>query len=399
MSVQDKLNVFGSPQFDNALVSYHEITHKPYGLPAYNNSDKIRIDINFQDIILDISSSYIYIEGTFKDTDDAKPCYLSNNALAFLFDEIRYEVGGEALAVVRNPGITSAMKILVSADPNHSLVETGWGLSKEEQAILDKNSHTFSGKLPLKHLMGFAEDYNKAIISLKHELILDIARSFKNCYAGLGEADISITRVEWKIKHLMLEDETKLKLFSRIASEPLIRMAYRSWDLYELPSLRKTKNDVWSVKTTTSLERPRHILLAFQDGTTPIKFHHANINNIRVYLNELVFPYERWNLDFEKNLYAQAFSSYASFQTLFYARPDYACNPLMNYVEFKKLPIFVIDCSHQSEAINSSTVDLRLEFEASKNFSSDTRVFILVMHDTLVGYNPLSGNVQKILHQ
>ena len=176
-------------------------------------------------------------------------------------------------------------------------------------------------------------------------------------------------------------------------------MAYRSWDLYELPSLRKTKNDVWSVKTTTSLERPRHILLAFQDGDTPIKFHHANINNIRIYLNALIFPYERWNLDFEKNLYSPAYNSYTDFQASFYNRPDYACNPMMNYTQFKERPIFVIDCSHQSEAVNSSTVDLRLEFEASENFSSDTRVFILVMHDTLVGYNPLTGNVQKIVHQ
>lgn len=400
--VQDKLNIFGTPLFDTTLVGFHEITHKPYGLPAYKPSDKIHIDINYHDLVLDISDSYVYIEGTFKDKDQTKPCHLTNNALAFLFNEIRYESGGETIAVVRNPGITSALKILVSNNPNRSILETSWGLHSGEQAILDKTSHTFSGKLPLKHVMGFAIDYRKALVNLKHELILEIAQSFKHCYGGAGEADLVITKIEWKIKHMKLNDETKLRLFSRISSEPIIQMAYRSWDLYELPSLRQTKNDVWSVKTTTSLERPRYILIAFQNDTStsasqmvPLKFQHANINNIRIYLNSEVFPHERWNLDFTKNLYTPAYDAYKSFQASYYVRPDYACNPLMNYNEFKKQPVFVFDCSHQSEAVNLSTVDLRIEFEASENFSSSTSVFMVVIHDTLVQYNPLTGNVQK----
>ena len=74
----------------------------PYGSPS---SDEIHISVNSQDLILDISESYIYIEGTFQSKDATKKCYLTNNALAFLFDESRYEMGGEEVVNVRKPGI------------------------------------------------------------------------------------------------------------------------------------------------------------------------------------------------------------------------------------------------------------------------------------------------------
>lgn len=402
---EERLNVFGAPPFNNILVGLNEISHKPYGSPGYKPSDKITININFQDLVLDIASSYIYIEGTFESKDATKPCYLTNNALAFLFDDIRYQAGGEILGEVRNPGITSALKLLVSSDDRNSLLPMGWGLHKNEQSIIDAGSRVFSGKLPLKYLMGFAEDYTKAVINLKHELTLIIARSFNQCYGSETAgalAELTITKIEWRVKHLMLDDEHKLNMVNRLSSRP-IRMAFRSWDLYELPSLRQTKDDVWSVKTTTLLETPRYILLAFQRDnatattTSPINFSHVNISNIRVYLNSNVYPYERWNLDFDKNLYSSAYSCYVDYQSEYYNRPDHLCNPMLSYNKFKNLPVFVINCSHQSEAVSTSTVDLRIEFEATEKFPSGTRAYLLLLHDTLVDYNPTTGHVQKIL--
>jgi hypothetical protein len=114
MATSDKIEVFTEPILDNSIISLEEHTYKPYGSPSFNNSDEIRIPIHFQDIILDVSESYIYIEGTFEPSDAAKICYLSNNALAFLFDEIRYEMGGEQVAVVRKPGITTVLKTVAS---------------------------------------------------------------------------------------------------------------------------------------------------------------------------------------------------------------------------------------------------------------------------------------------
>lgn len=244
-ATSDKIEVFSEPIFDNSIVSFEEHTYKPYGSPTFKSSDEIRISVNFQDIILDISESYIYIEGTFKPKDATKKCFLSNNTLAFLFDEIRYEMGGEEVVNVRKPGITTTLKTIASVDPFQAkiLVSSGWGLNEQRQTLVDETSHVFSGKLPLRYLMGFAEDYNKGIFNVKQELILIIARNFTNCYIGEVDADIKIDKIEWKIRHIIPDDRQKLKIMTRMNKGANIQIPYRKWDLYELPALRPAR--VW----------------------------------------------------------------------------------------------------------------------------------------------------------
>ncbi|CAG9814243.1 unnamed protein product [Phaedon cochleariae] len=348
-------------------MSLHEQTYKPYGSPSFKNSDEIRIAVNFQDLILDISESYIYIEGKFTPNDATKTCYLSNNALAFLFDEIRYEMGGEQVCMVRKPGITTTMKSMISyGESNMKFLETiGWGLDGGKQVLLDKASNVFSGKLPLKYLMGFAEDYCRGILNIKQELILIIARSFKNSYIGEVDADVEINKIEWKIRHVMPSDKQKLKLLTRLnrSSTAKVKIAYRMWDLYELPTIRETASDIWAVKTTNSLERPRYIIIGFQntDNTDNrsediTQFTHAGVSNIRLYLNSEVYPYERWNLDFDKKLDAVAYYAYDNFQRSYYGKD--MSEPMMSIEEFRKNPLFIIDCNHQPDAMKSSTVDI-----------------------------------------
>lgn len=398
----EKMAIFSEPILDNSIVSLEEHTYKPYGSPTFKNSDEIRIPIHFQDIILDISESYIYIEGSFEPKEANKKCWLSNNALAFLFDEIRYEMGGEQVAVVRKPGITSTMKAMVSFSQmeKNSLLACGWGLDENYQHILDKTSHTFSGKLPLKHLIGFAEDYTKGIFNVKQELILIIARNFCNSYEGEVDANIKIDKIEWKIRHIMPDDKQKIKIMSRMnKGANNINVAYRKWDLYELPALRETSSDVWALRTSTSLERPRFIIIAFQASGycdnrqhNATQFTTADISDIRLYLNSAVYPYERWNLDFSKKLFAPAYYTYENFQKSYYGRD--MGYPLLDYELYLGNPVFVIDCNHQPEAVKSSTVDVKLEFQTRKTtFPKDTKVYALVIHDSFLSYNILNGTV------
>ncbi|CAG9813086.1 unnamed protein product [Phaedon cochleariae] len=177
-------------------------------------------------------------------------------------------------------------------------------------------------------------------------------------------------------------------------------MAYRMWELYELPSLRRTATDIWAVKTTTSLERPRYIIIGFQNiensddiSKDVTKFTHANINNIRLYLNSEVYPYERWNLDFDKKLDSAAYYAYENFQRSYYDKD--MGEPMMNIEEFRKNPLFLIDCRHQPDALKSSNVDIKLEFETRRTqFPDNTRVYALILHDAYLTYSALDGSIQ-----
>ncbi|CAG9814174.1 unnamed protein product [Phaedon cochleariae] len=313
-------------------------------------------------------------------------------------------MGGEQVSMVRKPGITTTMKTMISyGASNVKFLETvGWGLCDEKQVILDQSTHIFSGKLPLKYLMGFAEDYNKGILNIKQELILIIARSFKNSYMGDCDADIELNKIEWRIRHVMPSDKQKLKLLNRLNKNATakVKIAYRMWDLYELPTIRETASDIWAVKTTSSLERPRYVIIGFQhtDHTDNVskditKFIHAGVNNIRLYLNSEVYPYERWNLDFDKKLDAIAYYAYDNFQRSYYGKD--MGEPMMSIEEFRKNPLFIIDCYHQPDAMKASTVDIKLEFETRKTkFPSNTKVYALILHDAFLTYSALDGSIQ-----
>ena len=62
-----------------------------------------------------------------------------------------------------------------------------------------------------------------------------------------------------------------------------------------------------------------------------------------------------------------------------------------------RIPLIVFDCSKQNENLKSAPVDVRLEFEAIKNFPSKTSAFCLIIHDRIIQYKPISGDVKKLM--
>lgn len=105
-----------------------------------------------------------------------------------------------------------------------------------------------------------------------------------------------------------------------------------------------------------------------------------------------MFPYIKYDLNFEIGRYSLAYQDYSNFQKTYYERePD----PLISFEKYKTNPIFVIDCSKQDEVIKNLTVDVQLEFEAIDNFPDKTSVYCLILHDCVYRYNPTTGDVRR----
>lgn len=89
------------------------------------------------------------------------------------------------------------------------------------------------------------------------------------------------------------------------------------------------------------------------------------------------------------------YDMYVNFQNSFYGKE---CEPLLNRSQFiTYTPLFVIDCSRQNESLKSAPVDVRLEFEAHANFPASTSAYCLILHDRIIQYNPVSGDVKKLV--
>ncbi|KYN18876.1 hypothetical protein ALC57_08806 [Trachymyrmex cornetzi] len=256
----DILNITGEPIFDDRIVKIETHTYNPFANTTFGYTDEIRIPIQQQDLYTLPCESFLYVEGrlTVKKKNDQTPTTLVNNCVAFMFDEIRYELNGVEIDRSRNVGITSTLKNYVSPTYDKALIalNAGWNTRS------DTEKGHFNFCVPLSMLLGFCEDYKRLIVNARHELILIRARNDNNCLVGNPVTEIELFKVQWRMPHVALNEINKLSMLLTLESGRYLSMSFRSWDLYEYPLLQNTTKHSWAVKTATQLEKPRYLCSA-----------------------------------------------------------------------------------------------------------------------------------------
>lgn len=393
----DILDVIEKVKFDELITRIEYHAHSPYVTSTFNHNDEIRIPIMHQDIYSLPSKSFLYIEGKLEGPPAAlATTKLVNNGIVYLFDEIRYELNGIEVDRTKNLGLTTTAKGYVSYTPNEvrSLQNAGW----ENDQLSIGNNH-LNVCIPLKCLLGFAEDYNKIIINVRQELVLIRAKNDHNALYDENnsqEVTVKLNKIQWRVPYINVANAERLSLLKLLERNKSLQLGFRSWSTYEYPLLPATNKHTWQVKTSSQLEKPRYILIILQTDRknnrdkNSTDFDHCEVNNVKLYLNSEYYPYDDMHLDFTNNKYALLYDMYTKFQTSYYSRSGYP-EPLVNVKYFKNLtPIFVIDCSHKNESIKSATVDIRLEFESKTSFPPNTSAYCIIIQDRLVEYNPMT---------
>ncbi|XP_044010192.1 uncharacterized protein LOC122853842 [Aphidius gifuensis] len=404
------LAINSSVQFDESISHYEIHAHQPYGSSSFNNSDEIRITIQNQDLFILPSKSFLHISGKLskKNTQTAPTkVKLVHNAMCHMFDEIRYEINGIEVDKSKNVGVTSTIKNYLSINASTNLENAGW-MSIDENVQLTNDDGYFDVCIPLKMLLGFAEDYKKIIVNAKHEIILirsrnDINSIIPNDDTVVAEEqiDINIMKIEWLIPYVMLSNKQKIEMMKYIQKDPLISIGFRSWELYEYPLLPRTNKHIWTIKTASQLEKPRYVILVFQTNRknqwnkNANNFDHCNISDVKLHLNSQIYPYGNLNLDINKNQFALLYEMYANFSESYYGNQQQFS--ISKEIFKSKLPFIVIDCSRQNEMLKSGPVDVRLEFESKENFPADTSAYCLIIHDRILEYKPISGIIRKLI--
>lgn len=397
------LNIRGSADYDDSITSIQHHSYNPY-TASFNNCDEIRIAIQQQDLCLLPSDSYLYIEGNIEREKDAAATLVSpklvNNWVAFLFDEIRYELNGFEIDRCKNAGVTSLMKGYLSFTPNEMFKMEIAGWSKERKEAKGE----FNCCIPLKNLFGFAEDYRSIIMNAKHELIIIRSRTDTNALVGDNNiVKFILNKIQWRIPHIQVNDVEKLRMLNYLDKKQPIELTYRSWELYEHPALTANDKHIWSVKTSSQVNTPRYIIIGFQTNrNNQIKadksiFDHCQLTDLKVYLNSISYPYENLNIDFDKNKYSVLYDMYTRFQESFY-HDRMQSLPLLTLSNFKDVaPLVAIDCSRQNEALKKSVIDIRIELQTKENICQQTSAYCMIIHDNIVIYNPYTSIVHRMI--
>lgn len=396
------LDVTASINFDDSVVDVEWHSHNPYTSNTFKNSDEIRIPVHQQDVYTLPSKSFLIIEGKIKktdDTDDDTTKFVSN-AMAFLFDEIRYEISGVEIDRVKNVGLTTTMKNILTARPTdvNWMENAGWNLRNGGVDEL-KNKSKFCFCVPLKLLLGFAEDYNHILLNVKQELVLLRSSTDVNAVVQTTAHDfkIDISKIVWKIPYIRVDDEIKLSLMKIVERDQPLTIPFRRWQIHEYPSLPTSQFQTWTVKTSSMMEKPRYVIFGFQTdrkdkvGKIASHFDYCDLENVKLYLNSKYYPYDNFNGN-----KALLYELYSNFQSSYYVESNN--QPCLTVADFlAKVPLFVIDCSKQPETLKTGSLDVRIEFQCAAAIPANTAAYCLIIHEAIVQYTPLSGIVKKIV--
>lgn len=407
--MEDILEIRSGVEFDESVSHYEIHAHQPYTTSNFNNSDEIRISIQHQDLNLLPSRSCIHVIGKLVKSDGSalSRTSLVNNGICHLFEEIRYELNAIEIDRCKNVGLTTVMKGWPSFNPSQKTILENAGWLCEDAYSITNAAGFFDVFIPLNTILGFAEDYRKIIVNMKHELVLSRSRTDLNAVVQTAHNDayepfkIEISKIEWLMPYVQLSTQYKIRLLRQIEKNKPISMSFRSWELYEYPTLPTSSRHVWTVKTSNQLEKPRFVILGFQtnrkhqNNRNASLFDHCSLSDVKLFLNSQYYPYCNLNLDIDRNQFAVLYDMFANFQHSYYGKN---AEPMLTKAQFiNNLPLIVIDCSKQNDSLKNAPVDVRLEFESKNNFPADTSAYCLILHDRIIEYNAVSGDVRKMI--
>ena len=247
---------------DDSIDKYEDIA---YELVAGTNlnapGQDIRLTIETQDIFTHPSESYLIVEGYLEKNLNPPNALvydlntdlitLTNNGIMHLFKRIRYDLSGQEIENLVHPGqATTMLGLLKYPDDfskskglnqlwykdtdltatigraiNAAATANNIGFAVRRHHILGSNpAGIFNFKIPLKHIFGFCEDYDKIVYGLKHNLTLtrnnDDDAIFRHDVdannAAMVNGRVILTKISWFMPHVIPADQYKMELYKII---------------------------------------------------------------------------------------------------------------------------------------------------------------------------------------
>ena len=414
---------------DDSIDKYEDIAYEPIAGTNLNAPGQdIRITIETQDIFTHPSESYLIIEGKLIKADGtpydpANLVTLTNNGIMHLFKRIRYDLSGQDIENIVNVGQATTMLGLLKYPDDFSKSKglnqlwykdttnvanndnTGFRVRREyifgnPPGVVIDPVGTFSFRIPLKHIFGFCEDYDKILYGLKHNLTLtrnnDNDAIYKSGAQNAGQdtyADgrVLLDKITWFMPHVMPADEDKMKLYKIIERKEKIPVGYR---MIQCDSAIVTGRDFsWRLAVKSSPEVPRFIIVGFQTNKignqkqNPSIFDNLDVRNIYVMLNSMRYPTADYNIRFGKQQFSRPYGDVADFRSKFFNMDELISSPNINPLDYRTLyPLFLFDVSKQSEKLKYSTTDIQVKIHFGGNIAPNTQVYAVIISDRLINF-------------
>ena len=404
---------------DDSIDRYEEIAYEPVAGTNLNAPGQdIRLTIETQDIFTHPSENYLIIEGRLLKTDNNSyarddSITLTNNGIMHLFKRIRYDLSGQEIESLIHSGQATTMLGLLKYPDDFSKskgLNQLWYKDTTGEASLDDNAGfsarqayvirnsnergSFSFRIPMKHIFGFCEDYDKVVYGLKHNLTLtrndDNDAIFRANDIAAGK--VILSKISWFMPHVTPADKDKMELYKIIERKEKIPVGYRMIQC-DSASIPQATSFSWRLSVKSSPEVPRFIIVGFQTNksgdqlTNPSLFNNVNVSNIYVMLNSMRYPTTDYNISFLGSKYSRAYGDVAEFRTKFFNMNELISNPNITLLEYKPFySLFLFDVSKQSEKLKYSTTDIQIKMHFSANVPANTQAYAVIISDRLINF-------------
>ena len=424
--------------------SIYEYEYKEYNPIAGTdlNRGSIVITIESQDIYTHPSESFLIVEGELIKADGTRylendGVALVNNGIMYLFSDVRYHLASHEIEVLQNPGHATTMLGMLKFPDDFSKSQ---GLNQcwikdtgEGNAVVDggnpndgfklrrnyiinmpegDNRGKFNFKIPLKHFLGFCEDYTKVLYGMQQRLTLTrtidnnaILKGDAAAGGAAAEGKVKLDKISWFMPHVIPSDAYRLQLDKIIERKEKIPVGYRMLQCDNIPVPAQIGTFTWRLGVKSSPDIPRFIIVGFQSEKNnlqtrnPAIFDHCLVRNIYVTLNAKRYPDVDYENDFTINKFSRIYADAAVFRKKFYNMDELISNHNINPVDYKNLyPLFVFDVTKQSEKLKTSVSDIHIKasFNAN-NPPAGTIAYAVIISDRLFHFVSDGSKITNIV--
>ena len=441
----DILQITEDIPVDDSIYEYEYKEYNPI-VGTDLNRGSIVLTIESQDIYTHPAESFLIIEGQLAvpvapplagvaPYADADVVNLVNNGMMYLFSDVRYHLASHEIEVLQNPGQATTMLGLLkypddftksqglnqlwlpdtNIDNNNEANEVqNLGYKKRHSYIIQTANPkgTFSFKIPLKHFLGFCEDYKKILYGMQQRLTLTRTNNDNAIFrtAATDAGVIRLDKIRWFMPHVIPSDAYRLQLDKIIEKKEKIPVGYRmlQCDTSQVPTNQKTFT--WRLGVKSSPDIPRFIIVGFQSGKNNIQtgnpaiFDHLYVRNIYVTLNAKRYPDTDYDNDFNKNQYSRIYGDASSFRKKFFNMDELVSNSGIEPIDYKELfPLYVFDVSKRSEKLKTSVSDIHIKafFDndpaGGNNPPDNTLAYAVIISDRLFHFVSDGSKITNIV--
>ena len=450
----DILQITEDIPVDDSIYDYEYKEYNPIAGTDVNRGS-IVITIEAQDIYTHPAESFLIIDGELRkrDRDNAgRVVYydnnndaisLINNGMMYLFSDVRYHLASHEIEVLQNPGQATTMLGLLkypddfsksqglnqlwikdenTGNANITPADGGYnkGFAMRQKHIINPTPKgTFSFKIPLKHFLGFCEDYRKVLYGMQQRLTLTRSGNIDDVIFRANAVDVAelyIEKIRWFMPHVIPSDAYRLQLDKVIEKKEKIPVGYRMLQCDNTQVPVNTSSFTWRLGVKSSPDIPRFIIVGFQTNrnnsqrTNPAVFDPLYVRNIYVTLNAKRYPDTDYNNDFVKNQYSRIYGDASLFRKKIFNMDELISNPGINPIDYKALyPLYVFDVSKQSEKLKTSVSDIHIKMffnphpnpnnanPAPANPPDDTMAYAVIISDRLFQFVSDGSKITNIV--